>query len=107
MPTAYSLGMDLDGALADDMDWQGAAQVQDLPYRIEHDSFGEIALPRDRLWGAQTERSRLNFPIGVGRFRWGRPVIRGLGILKKCAVLANGDLGQLPESKVDPIVRAA
>jgi fumarate hydratase class II len=107
MPTAYSVGMDLDGVLADDMDWQGAAQVQDLPYRIERDSFGEIVLPRDRLWGAQTERSRLNFPIGVGRFRWGRPVIRALGILKKCAAQANGELGQLPESKVDLIVRAA
>ena len=57
--------------------------------------------------GAQTQRSHLNFPIGVERFRWGRPVIRALGILKKCAALANGELGQLPEEKVHLIVRAA
>jgi fumarate hydratase, class II len=59
------------------------------------------------LWGAQTERSHRNFPIGVDRYRWGRPVIRALGILKKCAALANGELGQLPKEKVDLIVRAA
>src|SRR5580704_10057509 len=61
----------------------------------------------DHLWGAQTERSRRNFPIGVERYRWGRPVIRALGILKKCAALANFELGQLPKGKVDLIVRAA
>jgi fumarate hydratase class II len=43
----------------------------------------------------------------VERFRWGRPVVRALGILKKCAALANGELGQLPKEKVDLIVRAA
>ena len=59
------------------------------------------------MWGAQTQRSHGNFPIGVERFRWGRPVIRALGILKKCAALANGELGQLPKEKVDLIVRAA
>ena len=59
------------------------------------------------MWGAQTERSHRNFPIGVDRYRWGRPVIRALGILKKCAALANGELGQLPKEKVDLIVRAA
>jgi fumarate hydratase, class II len=52
-------------------------------------------------------RSHANFPIGVERFRWGREVIRALGILKKCAALANGELGQLPKEKVDLIVRAA
>ncbi len=57
--------------------------------------------------GAQTERSRHNFPIGVERYRWNRPVIRALGILKKCAALANGELGQLPAGKVELIVRAA
>jgi fumarate hydratase class II len=49
----------------------------------------------------------MNFPIGIERFRWGRPVIRALGILKKCAALANRELGQLPKEKVDLIVRAA
>jgi len=76
-------------------------------FRIEEDALGDVQVPAEHLWGAQTQRSHLNFPIGVERFRWGRPVIRALGILKKCAALANGELGQLPEEKVDLIVRAA
>lgn len=75
--------------------------------RIEEDALGNIEVPADHLWGAQTQRSHMNFPIGAKRFRWGRPVIRALGILKKCAALANGELGQLPKQKVDLIVRAA
>ena len=76
-------------------------------FRIEEDALGNVEVPAEHLWGAQTQRSHLNFPIGVERFRWGRPVIRALGILKKCAALANGELGQLPPEKVDLIVRAA
>src|SRR5882672_6754285 len=76
-------------------------------FRIEEDSLGDVQVPADHLWGAQTQRSRVNFPIGVERFRWGRPVIRALGILKKCAALANGELGQLPKEKVDLIVKSA
>jgi fumarate hydratase class II len=91
----------MDSTLADDMDWHGS------PHRTESDSLGPVAIPAERLWGAQTERARVNFPIGVGRFRWGRPVIKALGIVKKCAALANRELGQLPEAKVGPIVRAA
>ena len=75
--------------------------------RIERDSLGEVPVPADHLWGAQTQRSLTYFPIGTDRFTWGRPVIRALGILKKCAALANGDLGQLPKDKVDMIVAAA
>jgi fumarate hydratase class II len=76
-------------------------------FRIEEDALGDVQVPSEHLWGAQTQRSHLNFPIGVERFRWGRPVIRALGILKKCAALANGQLGQLSKEKVDLIVRAA
>src|ERR1700741_2303575 len=76
-------------------------------FRVEEDALGHVEVPADHLWGAQTERSHVNFPIGVERFRWGRPVIRALGILKKCAALANEQLGQLPKDKVDLIVRAA
>ncbi|MGH7060764.1 MAG: class II fumarate hydratase, partial [Stellaceae bacterium] len=76
-------------------------------YRIETDSMGEVRVPDHRLWGAQTERSIENFPIGVGRFQWGRPVIRAFGILKKCAAQANFELGELPAEKTDLIVRAA
>src|SRR5439155_357722 len=75
--------------------------------RIEEDALGNVEVPADHLWGAQTQRSHLNFPIGVERFHWRRAVIRALGILKKCAALANGELGQLPKDKVDLIVKAA
>ncbi|HVB34002.1 MAG TPA: class II fumarate hydratase [Patescibacteria group bacterium] len=79
----------------------------DAKFRIEEDALGDVQVPAEHLWGAQTERSRLNFPIGAKRYQWGRPVIRALGILKKCAALANGELGQLPREKVDLIARAA
>jgi fumarate hydratase class II len=75
--------------------------------RIEKDALGEVRVPGEHLWGAQTERSRLNFVIGVERHRWGRPVVRAFGLLKKCAALANLELNQLPKEKVDLIVRAA
>ena len=76
-------------------------------FRTESDSMGEVQVAADRYWGAQTERSRDNFRIGVDRFRWGRSVIRSLGILKKAAALANGDLGQLPADRVELITAAA
>src|SRR6266436_614918 len=76
-------------------------------FRIEEDALGDVHVPAEHLWGAQTQRSHMNFPIGVERFRWGRPVIRALGVLKKCAALANGELGQLSREKADLIVRAA
>jgi fumarate hydratase class II len=85
-----------------------SADIRDTSrFRVEEDALGDVEVPVDRLWGAQTERSRRNFPIGVERYRWGRPVIRALGILKKCAAQANTELGQLPPVKVDLIVRAA
>jgi fumarate hydratase class II len=64
-------------------------------------------VPADRLWGAQTQRSLHFFPIGVSRFRWERPVIRAFGIVKKCAALANGELGVLAPDKMALIVAAA
>jgi fumarate hydratase class II len=69
--------------------------------------MGQVAVPADHLWGAQTQRSIENFPIGTDRFRFTRPVIRAFGILKKAAALANGDLGELPAEKVALIVQAA
>ena len=76
-------------------------------FRTDKDSLGEVKVPADRLWGAQTQRSIENFPIGRERFVWGRRVIRAFGLLKKTAALANGELGQLPQDKVDLIVQAA
>ncbi|MGB4344253.1 MAG: class II fumarate hydratase [Moraxellaceae bacterium] len=78
-----------------------------MPVRIEKDSMGTVEVPADRLWGAQTQRSLHFFPIGVGRFRWERPVIRAFGIVKKCAALANGELNELSAEKVRLIVAAA
>jgi len=75
--------------------------------RIETDALGPVAVPAEHLWGAQTQRALENFRIGVDRFRWGRPVIRALGIVKMCAALANRELSELTAEKVDLIVRAA
>jgi fumarate hydratase class II len=75
--------------------------------RTEHDALGDVEVPADRLWGAQTQRSIENFPIGRSRYIWGRDVIRGFGILKKACARANLALGQLPSEKADLIVAAA
>ena len=75
--------------------------------RIEEDSLGKMEVPGDHLWGAQTERSRHNFPIGVETHSWRRPVVRALGVLKKCAAQANRELGVLGADKTDLIVRAS
>jgi fumarate hydratase class II len=85
----------------------GGAVSDVVDVRIETDSMGKVAVPGDRLWGAQTERSRSNFPIGVERFRFTRPLIRAMGVLKKGAAQANGELGTLPLEKVELICRAA
>jgi fumarate hydratase class II len=76
-------------------------------FRTEHDALGAVEVPADRLWGAQTERSRNFFAIGVPRFVWTRPVIRALGLLKKSAALANGELGTISRDRADLIARAA
>lgn len=76
-------------------------------HRTESDTMGSIDVPADRYWGAQTQRSIGNFPIGVARFRWQRPVIRALGVLKKAAAQANAELGELPKDIADLIVAAA
>jgi fumarate hydratase class II len=75
--------------------------------RIEHDALGDVEVPAAHLWGAQTQRSIENFPIGRQRYVWGREVIRAFGILKKACALANRALGQLPAEKTDLIAAAA
>jgi len=69
--------------------------------------MGAVEVPATHYWGAQTQRSIENFPIGVDRFRWQSPMIRALGILKKAAALANAELGELPEEIAALIVQAA
>ena len=63
-----------------------------MEYRIEHDSMGEMKVPSDRLWGAQTQRSRQNFEIGVGIETMPREIVHAFGILKKAAARANAAL---------------
>ena len=75
--------------------------------RVETDSMGAIEVPADRYWGAQTQRSIQNFPIGTDRFKWQAPIIEALGLLKKAAAQANGELGELPPDVADLIVQAA
>lgn len=75
--------------------------------RIESDSMGQIGVPNDKYWGAQTQRSIDNFPIGIDRFKWQFPIIRAMGILKKSALLANAELGQIPTELVPAIAQAA
>ena len=76
-------------------------------WRIETDSMGEVRVPADRYWGAQTQRSIEHFPIGVERFRFTRPLIRAFGVLKMAAARANAELGELPQDKAELIARAA
>ncbi len=76
-----------------------------MGFRTEKDSMGEIKVPADKYWGAQTQRSLENFKIGGDRFP--REMIRALGILKKCAALTNAELGLLPKEKCEVIVKAA
>ena len=68
-----------------------------MEYRIEHDSLGEVKVPADRLWGAQTQRSLENFPIGSDRMP--PEIIRAFAVLKKAAALTNCELGRLDERR--------
>ena len=62
-------------------------------FRVEEDTFGELQVPSDRYWGAQTQRSIQNFKIGGERERMPIPVVRAFGVLKKCAAQANLEFG--------------
>ena len=77
------------------------------PTRIERDTMGEVEVPAEALWGAQTQRSIGNFDIGRDTFVWGRSMIQSLGLLKKAAAQANRELDQLPPDVADLIERAA
>lgn len=76
-----------------------------MNYRIEKDTMGEIQVPSDKYYGAQTARSLMNFKIGGDKFP--REMIRALGILKKAAALTNKELGTLSPEKADLISKAA
>ena len=75
-----------------------------MEYRIEHDSMGEIKVPADRLWAAQTQRSHENFEIGVGIETMPREIIHAFGVLKMAAAITNNKLK--PEKMTDEKLRA-
>ncbi len=79
-----------------------------MEYRIEHDSMGEVKVPADKLWAAQTQRSHENFEIGVGIETMPREIIHAFGILKKAAAQANAELRpeKMSAAKLDAISRA-
>ncbi len=79
-----------------------------MEYRIEHDSMGEVKVPADRLWAAQTERSHENFRIGVGIETMPREITHAFGILKKAAALANAELKpeKMTQEKLSVICKA-
>lgn len=76
-----------------------------MSFRIETDTMGEMKVPSDKYYGAQTARSLMNFKIGGDRFP--REMIQALGVLKKAAALTNAELGILPQEKADLISQAA
>lgn len=73
-----------------------------MDYRIEHDTMGEVKVPANRYWGAQTERSRNNFRIGP-EASMPKEIIYAFAYLKKAAAMANAELGVLPKEKLDLI----
>jgi len=79
-----------------------------MEYRIEHDSMGDVKVPADKLWGAQTERSHENFEIGVGLETMPSEIIHAFGILKKAAAQANSELKpeKMTKAKLEAISAA-
>ena len=79
-----------------------------MEYRIEHDSMGEVKVPADKYWAAQTQRSHENFPIGVGLETMPREITHAFGILKKAAAMANHALRpeKMTDEKLSAISRA-
>jgi len=79
--------------------------TKEIKTRVESDSMGQIEVPRDRYWGAQTQRSLKYF--NIGRDRIPEEVIHALAMIKKAAAVTNRELGRLPEEKAELIERAA
>lgn len=76
-----------------------------MDYRIERDTIGEMKVPADKFWGAQTQRSKQNFPIGNEKMP--KEIVKGFAILKKSAAKANSDLGLMEKQKAEAIAYAA
>jgi fumarate hydratase, class II len=94
------------------MDDKTHSELQNIPIGIaatgmrrEMDSMGEIEVPADRYWGAQTQRSLVHFSIGDDHMP--KRLYHAYGYVKKAAALVNAAAGRLPRAKADAIVRAA
>src|SRR5262245_2198018 len=72
-------------------------------YRVEGDSLGEVLVPADRLWGAQTQRSLIHFSIGDDHMP--KAVYHAYGYLKRAAAMVNAAAGKLPKNKADLVMR--
>ena len=77
-----------------------------MNYRIEHDTMGDVQVPADRYWGAQTQRSKMNFQIGP-EASMPKEIIEAFAYLKKAAAITNAELGVLDSAKADLISKAA
>ena len=75
--------------------------------RVESDAIGEIEVPSDKYWGAQTQRSLVNFPIGGERERMPTPVIKAFGVVKKCTAIYNLKYGKIERVVGENIIKAA
>ena len=77
-----------------------------MEYRIEHDSMGEVKVPADRYWGAQTQRSLENFPIGIETMPL--EIVSAFGVMKKAAAITNHMLKpeKMTDAKLDAISKA-
>src|SRR5690606_30820687 len=76
-----------------------------MDYRIERDTIGEIKVAKDKFWGAQTQRSKENFPIGTEKMPL--EIIEAFAILKRSVAIVNYELGKMEEEKKDAIIYAA
>ena len=76
-----------------------------MEYRIEKDTMGEVKVPAEKYWGAQTQRSLQNFKIGGAPMKMPIEIIRAFSILKKAAAQTNADLGVLDREKADVIAK--
>jgi fumarate hydratase, class II len=88
-----------------DATYEPGTLVDNGHWRIEFDSMGEVKVPSERLWGAQTQRSLIHFSIGNDRMPI--EVYHAYGYVKKAAALVNERLGHLPKEKADLIVKSA
>lgn len=81
--------------------------IEALPSRVESDSMGELTIPEGSLWGCQTQRSIMNFPIGGTESKMPLEVVYGMALLKKCCALYHAKVGKMDQKVADAIAEAA